>query len=56
VSSSKNWFFLKLIPPADAASTTYMMTVVILNGTEGCRAAIKLVSDLEAVHPYCIAR
>ena len=25
------------------------MTMVILNGTEGCRAAIKLVNDLETV-------
>ena len=35
--------------PADAASPTYMMMMNILNGTEGCRAAIKFVSDLETV-------
>ena len=35
--------------PAVATSPTYQMTMVILNGTEGCRAAIKLVTDLETV-------
>ena len=35
--------------PSSAISPTYQMTMVILNGTEGCRAAIKLVNDLETV-------
>ena len=35
--------------PASAISPTYQMTMVILNGTEGCRAAIKLITDLETV-------
>ena len=35
--------------PAVATSPTYQMTMVILNGTEGCRAAIKLITDLETV-------
>jgi hypothetical protein len=38
--------------PANVASPTYQMTMVILNGTEGCRAASKKLQSSKPNTPF----